>query len=217
MKRVILFDFDYTLGDSTDGIVESISHALYKMNLPCPSRDAITKTIGLSLARTYEALTGEKEEKKIRTFEGYFQEKADEVMVSSAALYHGVPKLLETLHEKGIETGIVTTKYHRRIQEILTVNAVERLVDAIVGGDDVKRPKPDPEGILSLQERFDIPPKEMLYVGDSVVDAQAAQAAHVDFIAVLTGTSTPEELRAYPCLHILRAVEELMALTELFP
>ena len=138
-------------------------------------------------------------------------------MVSSAALYHGVPKLLETLHEKGIETGIVTTKYHRRIQEILTVNAVERLVDAIVGGDDVKRPKPDPEGILSLQERFDIPPKEMLYVGDSVVDAQAAQAAHVDFIAVLTGTSTPEELRAYPCLHILRAVEELMALTELFP
>ena len=121
------------------------------------------------------------------------------------------------MHEKGIETGIVTTKYHRRIQEILTVNAVERLVDAIVGGDDVKRPKPDPEGILSLQERFDIPPKEMLYVGDSVVDAQAAQAAHVDFIAVLTGTSTPEELRAYPCLHILRAVEELMALTELFP
>ena len=55
--RAVLFDFDYTLGDSTKGIVLSANAALQRMGLEAQSEEAIRRTVGLSLRDTYRALT----------------------------------------------------------------------------------------------------------------------------------------------------------------
>ena len=74
----------------------------------------------------------------------------------------------------------------------------------IVGGEDVKAAKPDPEGLLWAIERASGGGKsEVLYVGDSVVDAATAQAAGTDFAGVLHGMTTREELDAYPHVAIV--------------
>lgn len=209
MKKTIIFDFDYTLGDSTDGIVASINFALEKMNLETASRDRIAKTIGLSLEESYQVLTGRTDSGEKARFKTYFREKADEVMVENTRLYDGVKEMLTQLHKKGKKTAIVTTKYRFRIEEILAVNQIEHFIDAIIGGEDVQSPKPDPEGIEKIKAQFGISPEDILYVGDSIVDAKTAQSAGVDFIAVLTGTTSAEDFQNYPCVKILNRAAEL--------
>ena len=210
LKKVVIFDFDYTLGDSSRGIILSINYALGKMGYEKAREDKIIKTIGMSLAETYKKLTNRNNQEEIKTFEVYFKEKADEVMVSNTCLYSGVTKLLDSLHNKGLKTAIATTKYHYRINQILKAKNAYHLVDYIAGGEDVTLPKPSPEGIYKIKENFHVKPKEILYVGDSIVDAETAKAAGTDFIAVLTGVTEPKEFKKYPYVHILNHVTELV-------
>ena len=100
--------------------------------------------------------------------------------------------------------GIVSTKFRYRILDLFEKTGHNGLVDFIVGGEDVKAAKPDPEGLLLAIGRASGGGKsEVLYVGDSVVDAATAQAAGTDFAGVLHGMTTREELEAYPHVAIV--------------
>ena len=184
MYKAVIFDFDYTLGDSTNGIVLSINHALEKLGFRAQDTKSIQRTIGLSLKDTLFELTGIQDEETAQKFTQYFKEKADLVMVDNTRLYEGVLTML-----KKILLGIVTTKYHYRIEQILEKNNAMNVIDVIIGGDDVKNEKPDPEGLLTAIQKLNVSKNQVLYVGDSIVDAKTAQSAGVDFVAVLTGTT----------------------------
>ena len=80
----------------------------------------------------------------------------------------------------------------------------------MVGGEDVKAAKPSPEGVKFALEHLRSTPKETLYIGDSIVDAETARNARVDFAGVLNGMTTAEELQAYPHKIIMRNLEELV-------
>ena len=69
-----------------------------------------------------------------------------------------------------------------------------KLIDLIVGAEDVKIEKPNPEGLLWVVDRLGLDKKQVSYVGDSIVDVQTAQNAGVDFAGVLTGTTKKEDL-----------------------
>jgi len=148
MIKAIIFDFDYTLGDSTNGLVLSVNHALERLGLGKKSTEEIRKTTGLSLKNTYHALTMRQSEEEAVQFSTYFKEKADFVMVENTALYHGVKDLLQKLRQEGYQIGIVTTKFRFRIVQILEKFQAADLVDLIVGAEDVKIEKPNPEGLL---------------------------------------------------------------------
>lgn len=208
MKQAVVFDFDYTLGDSSRGIIASVNDALRRLGYAQAGDEAVKKTIGLSLAKTFEVLTGTTKDSAL--FEQYFLQKADEVMVAETTLYDGVEAMLTALHEQGVRLAIVTTKHHRRIEGILEVHHISHLIDEIVGGDDVKNPKPDPEGMRLLADRLGLGMEEMLYVGDSVVDAETADAAGVDFVAVLTGTTDAEAFSKWNCKRILERADQLL-------
>ena len=202
MISAVIFDFDYTLGDSTDGIVACANYALQSMGRPPQSVDAIRHTIGLSLTATYAALTDDLDNENAERFADAFRHKADDVMAASATLYDGALPLLRELHNKGIRTAVVTTKFGYRIRQILARFDASDLVDVIVGAEDVSAVKPDPEGLYTALHQLKVPASDVLYVGDSVVDAAAASAAGIPFIAVLTGTTAREAFKAYPHVHL---------------
>jgi len=196
--KAILFDFDYTLGDTTNGIVLSAQYALGQMGEEERTYEEIKKTIGLSLSETYKKLTGNMDEERANRFFDLFKEKADEVMVDSATLYPGVKEMLVSLREQGCRIGIVTTKFAYRVQNIMKRFDAEDLFDVIIGVGDVTKVKPDPEGLLLAVERLGVKKEDVLYVGDSFVDAKAAEAAGMKFAGVLTGTTTREAFEQYP-------------------
>ena len=201
--NTVIFDFDYTLGDTTNGIVLSAQYALEQMGEEERTYEEIKKTIGLSLSETYKALTGNMDEARADRFFDLFKEKADEVMVDSAELYPGVKEMLVSLREQGYRIGIVTTKFAYRVRNIMKKFDAEDLLDVVIGVGDVTKVKPDPEGLLLAVKQLGVKIEDVIYVGDSYVDAKAAEAAGMKFAGVLTGTTTREEFEKYPreCVH----------------
>jgi phosphoglycolate phosphatase len=207
-----IFDFDYTLGDATDGIVMSVNDALGKMELPESPSDRICKTIGLTLPEMFERLTGIHRPDQSEQFVKLFIEKADKVMTDNTKLYADTIFVLTRLKSTGSKIGIVTTKYRYRITEILEKYQIQHLVDVIVGIEDVKNPKPHPEALLTAINMLKVLKNDVLYIGDSEVDAQTAQRSGVNFMAVTTGTTEIETLMNYPHLAIAGSLSEFYTL-----
>ena len=97
----------------------------------------------------------------------------------------------------------------QQLQEVLEHNGALEFFGVIVGSDVVKEYKPDPEGLLLAMEQMRVSPGQVLYCGDTLIDAQTAQRAGVDFCAVLNGTTTEQEFLSVPHVHIARDLMEL--------
>jgi phosphoglycolate phosphatase len=207
----LLFDFDYTLADSSAGIVECVNCCFQQMRLPPASRDAVSATIGLALPETLRRLAGPQSEERVQEFVRRFVARADQVMVASTVLLEAAHRMLLDLDHGGIPLGIVTTKFRRRIDEVLAREGLRDRFAVIVGGDDVRQPKPDPEGLLLAVAALSARPASTLYVGDSPADAEAARRAGVPFAAVLSGVTPREAFAPFQPVAVLDSVAELPA------
>jgi phosphoglycolate phosphatase len=206
---VVIFDFDYTLADSSRGVLECINHAFKGMDLPKVAAEDAQRTIGLSLPNILVALAGREQEGRVAEFARLFVEKADEIMTDQTHIFEEVPEVIRRLKNDGVNLGIVSTKFRSRIKEILGREGLLEPFDVIVGGEDVSRHKPDPEGLLSAIERLGGSSSSSLYVGDSVTDAETARRAEVPFAAVLNGVTSRSEFTGYPVYRILENLSEL--------
>src|SRR5918911_3336362 len=97
--RAVIFDFDYTLADSSEGIIECINFALTEMKLDQVAPEAACQTIGLSLSETFLRLGEHHEPHRCGEFHRLFVQRADEVMVDLTTLYKSVPGTVEALRE----------------------------------------------------------------------------------------------------------------------
>jgi phosphoglycolate phosphatase len=210
--KSVVFDFDYTLADSSEGVVECMNYALEKMGLPPRGADVIRKLIGVSMTETYEELAGDLHGGRFGEFQRLFLERADQVMVDSVCLFDSARPAVEALLAGGVSLGIVSTKFRYRIEAVLRRDKLEHAFAVIVGAEDVVAHKPDPTGLSMAISRLRRSPAEVLYVGDSIVDAQTAQSAGVSFAAVMSGVTPREALASYEPWVI---VDDLTSLPEL--
>lgn len=95
-----------------------------------------------------------------------------------------INELLLYLKEKGIKLGIVTGKARRSLDISLKALQMEHFFDAIITGDDVIHPKPDPEGVFKVLALLDASPQEAMFIGDSDADIQAGIEANVLTVGV---------------------------------
>lgn len=198
-----LFDFDYTLADSGKAIVMCFRYVLDKYGYKDISDDAIKRTIGKTLEESFEILTGVSDDNILQQYKREYVQKADICMTENSTLFPETVDVLKALKSKGLKIGIVSTKYRYRITDILNYLGVpDNLVDVVIGGEDVVKAKPSPEGVLKAIGYFGCDKEEVLYLGDSTVDAETAVAAGLDFAAVLHGTTTREEMSVYPHVAI---------------
>lgn len=84
--RSVIFDFDYTLADSSQGAAECVNFALRTLHLSTTSYEAVSKTIGLSLLETFRRLTASDHHYLAPEFARLFKLRADEVMASMTCL-----------------------------------------------------------------------------------------------------------------------------------
>lgn len=214
----IFFDYDFTLGDSSVPIHYGFCRGFEDMGLPAPAMEQVRPTIGMTLQDAFALITGDGDRAKGDLFYHRFQvaveDLADEagrrVMIEKSCLLPGAAELLEVLRGAGVSTAIVSTKKSRTIRAILTHCGVTPPA-VIIGGGDVSAVKPDPEGLGLAMDRLGLAPHEVLFCGDTVIDAMAARNAGVDFCPVLNGT-TPRE--AFDGLPRVFMAEDLFALRE---
>jgi phosphoglycolate phosphatase len=207
--QAVIFDFDYTLADSSQGAIECINFALDKMGLDHVSAEAACRTIGLSLTETFVSLAKHHEPRRGDEFHRLFVQRAEEVMANLTVLYESVPAAIETLRERGLRLGVVSTKYRRRINEVLEREGLLHEFQIVIGGEDVEQHKPHPQGLFEAIEKLECSPASVVYVGDSVVDAELAKRAGVPLIVVLSGTTPKEHFDGYEPMAMLESISEL--------
>ena len=210
--QAIIFDFDYTLADSSRGVIECINFALDRLGLPLAGDAEIRKTIGFSLPDALVMLVGKEYARHADEFTRLFVERADEVMTDMTELFDVVPETVAALRNFGLQLGIVTLKYRYRIESILKRDCLSDAFEVIIGFEDVSMQKPDPSGLLTAVERLNCAPQNCLYVGDSITDAKTAQRADIDFIPVLSGVTPRASFDAYNFYTILDDVSGLLSL-----
>lgn len=210
--RGVIFDFDYTLGDATEAIYAGFVYGLTEMGHPKPTVEEVRKTIGMAVPEAYRLLTGDEDTAAGQRFYELFGPVARKLQAEGAVeLFAGARELLTALKEQGAGTAIVSTKRVVSLKEILSNKELDTLVDCVVGGGTVATQKPQPEGTQMALDVLGITPREALYCGDTVIDAQTAQNAGVDFCAVLNGTTPAEAFRDYPHVHIAKNLIDLRA------
>lgn len=208
--QAVLFDFDYTLGDSTVPIVESYTAALTAMGWSAPEREAVRHTVGYTLEDGYTMLTGDADPEHRREFFRRFKEHATPIMIRDTVLCPGAAQVLNWLSGRGVPTGIVSTKGGDQLRGIFQKEGLTDRLALIVGGQDVTKNKPDPEGLNLAVERLGVGKRDVLFCGDTVIDAETARRAGVDFCAVLNGTTPAEAFADYPHVHIAPDLAELL-------
>jgi len=208
----VIFDFDYTLADSSSGEVECVNYALRTMNLPLAANADIHANIGVSLPETYRRLTRDSGKTGADEFVRLFIERADAVMLDYIVLFESVRPAVKQLIENGLTLGIVSTKYRRRIAAFLQREDLTPAFKVVVGGEDVTAHKPDPIGLLMALEKLGHSSTQTVYVGDSVVDAETAKRANVAFVAVLSGVTPKESFRDYAPLAVIDNLQMLPSL-----
>ena len=202
MFKAVCFDFDYTLADCTDSIVAGFQHGLTRLGWPSPDRETVRKTVGFMLEDSYSMLTGDLDPARQAEFRALFTEVARDLQIKDTVLLPGGEELLRGLKEHGVKTAIVSTKRGDTIQIILERLGAADGVDLVIGSADVKRHKPDPEGLLAAMERLGVRAEETLFCGDTVLDAGAARNAGCHFAAVLKGTTPAEAFDPFHPEHI---------------
>lgn len=212
--KAVCFDFDYTLADSSNGIVKCFRMVIDSHGWQGIDDEQIRRTIGMTLEDAFSLLSGIKDPEQLAALHKEYSFHANTYMNPNTRFYEGSQNVLQALKDAGCKIAIVSTKNKNRIDDFLHATQTDHLVDKVIGIYEVKSAKPDPEGLHMAIEALDVDKTEVLYVGDSVIDAQTAMNAGVDFCGVTTGVTTVSELAQYPHKAIISQIEELTTVVE---
>ncbi len=207
--RAVLFDFDFTLADSSIGVLECFAHGFERVGLPNVEAERVRRTIGLTLDEALRILHGVDDPLVVRNFFDAFRERAADVMVSSTRFLERALETVQACRDANVATAICSTKKRSHIEGVLERDGVASLFDVVIGHDDVPAAKPAPDALHAALARLGIGTDRALYVGDHPVDAEAATRAGVAFVAVLTGPSRRDEFGAHAVREFLPSIAEV--------
>lgn len=206
--KLIVFDMDGTLADTSPGILNSHRYAHQTMDTPVPGEAVLRSVIGGPLLQTYQECFGfSKPEAKtaVAHYRDYYRREG----VHQAALYPGIPQLLHSLQTQGILLGVATLKAEAFATDMFRQMGVYDCFAAICGMDE-NDTRTKAELIRRCMALVDAVPTETLLVGDSIHDWEGACAAGVDFIGVTYGFGfSPSGV--YPDFTVCHSPKELLS------
>jgi len=200
-RPTILFDLDGTLIDSIELILNSARYAFEKLERQAPPDSEWLGGVGIPLFTMFGRYARDKEDvgALIAAYREYQLANHDRL----TRCYDNVVDTVKSLKARGHEIGIVTSKSEALALRGLAHVGLARYMDTIVGCDGSTRHKPDPEPVQIALTRLGCSPSDALFVGDSVHDIIAGNAAGVRTVAATWGAFTRSDLeRASPSLYL---------------
>jgi HAD superfamily hydrolase (TIGR01509 family) len=208
--KAVLFDVDGTILPF-DGIIKHIQKTSRHFKVRVPSKKELLKyTVGYSLKESIPKLIPETR-KIIDEFRDYYR-KSYNADVASIKPFPYVKRVFDFIKKRKIKIGIVTTK--RRIQARVTLNYYKLPYDVIIGFDDVKKRKPDPEPVLKACRLLRVNPEDCIFFGDHPFDMQAAKSAGCTAVGVLTGWGKKSNLKNSGANFIIKDLRDLKKFVE---
>lgn len=195
MTRLIIFDFDGTLGDTRANIVLTLQQTLEALGYPPVDESAIIATIGLpleeSFARLIPGLSEDGKDRCARTYREIF-EKNRKILIPK--LFPHVRETLEVLHARGVAMSVASSRRSVSLNAFLQEMGIAPFFSFVLGADNVIKAKPDPEPVLHTLREMGFSPEETLVAGDMPVDILMGRRAGTRTCAVTYGNASREAL-----------------------
>lgn len=203
-----LFDLDGTLLNTRELINRSFVHTFEHFRPDHVLTDEeLDSFFGPSLRQTFSRYsTDEQEIEEMIQYYREFNVASHDEMVTA---FPGAKSLIRTLARKGYKLGVVSSKKTDLVEHGLEIFGMRDKIKVIIGEEDVKNPKPDPEGILEAMRILDS--KKALYVGDGVGDIEAGKNAGIDTIGVLYSDRKEQILAAEPT-YTIHSLDQILAI-----
>ncbi len=211
--RLVVFDWDGTLMDSTGQIVAAATGAIAQLGLPPRTPDAIRDIIGLGLRESWQRLFPEHGAEHFTPFVDAYREHFLDPARQTACLFARAAEVVAELHGRGLLLAVATGKSRLGLDRELAATGLRDFMAGSRTADEA-RSKPHPEMLLYLMETLEIPADRTLMVGDTEWDLEMARLAGVRSVAVGYGAHTPERLRRHSPLACLETIEALPALLD---
>ena len=175
MTKALLFDFDGTLLDTNELIIQTFMHVLNKRFPGQYEPKDCVKFIGPSLTETFTDIAPNEVEELIHEYREWNHIHHDELVKE----YEGVVETLEKLKEMGLRLVIVSTKRRETIARGLDIMGAAHLFEFVIGIDDVTHVKPDPEPILLAIKKLGVAKEDAIMIGDNSHDILGGKNAGV--------------------------------------
>ena len=215
--KAVTIDLDGTLLDTIPDLAAATNMMLAEMGQPQFEVDVVRTFVGKGLVRLVERalardIDGTADPDLLNRALPIFERCYTEVNGRYTKIYPGVSEGLERLRANGIPLACVTNKSTRFTLPLLEMVGLARYFKAVVAGDTLPRKKPDPAPLLHAAETLGVEPREMVMIGDSVNDAQAARAAGCPVICVTYGYNEGMDVRDLETDALVDSLEEAAAL-----
>ena len=213
----VAFDLDGTLVETLPDLNESALRMLKHIGRPAVSEATVRACVGDGVDRLVKRLlTGKPDgepdaeafEKAVESFRSHYAS----VLTRASHPFAGVVSTLEILRERGFKLACVTNKPARFTEPLLERLGLTAYLDVVISGDSLARKKPDPLPLVHTARAFGIEPAQLLTVGDSPVDTQAARAAGCPVFCVPYGYRGVLTVQELDCDAIVPTLPDLLYL-----
>ena len=203
-KKVIIFDLDGTLIDSSPDLALAINHMLKSIGRETFTLDEIHHWVGNGAETLVKrALSGSAQiasnidEKVFKNALDIFLNFYAKNLAVETITYPHVLSTLSKLKKHGYKLTIVTNKPFDFVEPILKELKLKEYFEFHLGGDSLKERKPHPAPLLYVCEKLAVSPKECVMVGDSKNDILAAQACDMQSIGLTYGYNYGEPISSH--------------------
>ena len=206
---LIIFDWDGTLVDSIDWIVQCIQLAAVQYDCPVPTQQAAKDIIGLSIENAIETLFPLVDADTRAKVAGHYGQQFFSKQISRNDLFPGVYDMLQQFKQVGYRLAVATGKKSTGLSQAIAATGVAELFCTTRCSDQTAS-KPHPLMIDEIVAELGVSKQRTLMVGDSVHDMQMALNAQVASVAVTCGAHSAETLKQYQPLCCLSYPTELL-------
>ncbi|WP_245743095.1 HAD family hydrolase [Desulfobacula phenolica] len=178
--KAVVFDCDGVMFDTAAANKKYYDEVLAIFDKPGLTEDQFVNVHMMTVTEAIEYLFPEMDD--LSTVYDCLKTIGYHKFIKYMTMEKGLKELLITLNDSGYIRGIGTNRTNT-MEKVLKDFDLESYFEVVVTAATVKKPKPDPEQLLLIMEKFNLKPDEILFVGDSDYDRQAAFNAKVWFAA----------------------------------
>ena len=214
-EKIILFDLDGTLIDSTEAIVSTFLHSFNQLEFNFTGNEEdIKNLIGYPLDIMYKDLGVE--ENRVWDFVDTYKQRYKIISKEKTLLLENAYEAVELASQIG-RVSVVTTKTRTYTMPLLEHFNIAQFFEIVTGRENVQNPKPHPEPILITLEQMNYNKDihDVWMIGDTKLDLIAANEANVNSIGLLCGYGNEEELRKYTSNIMQNSLEAINFLKSL--
>lgn len=206
MIDTVLFDFDGTLANTNQVIINSFKHISNVFRKEECSDEYVVNTFGEPLGLTLERDYGEFNFEDVMACYREYQESR---FIDEVFLYETVEETLEFLKNKNIKLGIVTSRMRNSTLSALEKFNIKKYFDVFVCADDVEKHKPDKEPLIKAINELKSTTENTLYVGDSKFDIECALNAGVTPVLAGWQHGSKELIEKYNVKYVLEKMYDI--------